>query len=57
MKRSVKVLVIKAMCKCTDVTDLNAKVAARRSVKVLMIKAVRRCPDVCNVRVLGAVRA
>ena len=27
MKRSVKVLVIKAVCKCIDVSDLNAKVS------------------------------
>ena len=27
MKRSVKVLVIRAVCKCIDVGDLNAKVS------------------------------
>ena len=27
MKRSVKVLVIKAVCKCIDVGDLSAKVS------------------------------
>ena len=27
MKQSVKVLVIKAVCKCIDVSDLNAKVS------------------------------
>ena len=26
MKRSVKVLVIKAVCKCIDVSDINARV-------------------------------
>ena len=44
MKRGLKVLVIKAVCKCIDVSD----------VKVLMMKAVRRCHDVRNVRVLDA---
>ena len=57
MKRSVKVYVIMAVCKCIDVSELSAKViAARRSVKVLMIKAVRRWPDVSKKRVLDAVR-
>ena len=50
-------LVIKAVCKCIDVSDINAKVLKRRSVKVPMIEAVRRCPDVSNVRVLYSARA
>ena len=56
MKRSVKASVIKAVCKCIDVSELSAKVAARRSVKVLLIKAVRRRPDVSNKRVLDSAR-
>ena len=44
MERLGKVLVIKAVCKCIDVSD----------VKVLMIKALRRCTDVSNVRELDA---
>ena len=56
MKRGVKVLVIKAVCKCIDVSDINARVSCSEAQgKVLMIKAVRRCPDVSNVRVLDAV--
>ena len=57
MKRSVKALVTKAVCKCKDWVNLTWKyVAARLSAKVLMIKAVRRCPGMGNVRVLDTVR-
>ena len=55
MKRSVKVLVIKAVCKCIDVSDLNAKASCSEAqCEGAYDKAVRRCHDVSNVEVLGA---
>ena len=55
VKRGVKVLVIKAECKCIDVSDIHARVrCSEASVNVLMIMAVRRRHDVSNVRVLDA---
>ena len=53
MKRSVKASVIKAVCKCIDVSDINAKVSCSEAqCEGPYDKAVRRCPNVCNVRVL-----
>ena len=51
----LKVTVIKAVCKCIDVSELSAKVSCRESqCEGAYDKAVRRCPDVSNVRVLDA---
>ena len=55
MKRGVKVSVIKAMCKCIDVSDLSARVSCSEAqCEGAYDKAVRRCHDVSNVRVLDA---
>ena len=57
MKRCVKVLVIKAVRKCIDVSDFSAKViCSEAQCEGAYDKAVRRCPDVSNMRVLGAAR-
>ena len=55
MKRGEKVSVIKAVCKCIGVSDINARVrCSEASLNVLMVKAVRRRHDVSNVRALDA---
>ena len=56
VKRSVKVLVIKAVCKCIDVSDLDAKESCSEAQRAgaYDLKAVRRCPCVGNLRVLEA---
>ena len=48
-------LVIKAACKCIDVSDKNARArCSEAQCEMRMIKAVRRRLDVSNVRVLDA---
>ena len=55
MKRSVKVLVIKAVCKCIDVSDISARVSCSEAQSEgVYDNAVRRGHDVSNVRVLDA---
>ena len=46
---------IKPVCKCIDVSDINARVSSSEAqCEGAYDKAVRRCHDVSNVRVLGA---
>ena len=55
MKRGVKVHVIKAVCKCTDVSDISASVSCSEAqCEGAYDKAVRRCHDVSIVRVPDA---
>ena len=55
MKQGVKVLMKKSLCKCTDVSELSARVSCSEAqCEGAYDKAVRRCPDVSNVRVLDA---
>ena len=55
MKRGVKVLVIKAVCKCIGVSGNNASVSCSEAqCEGAHDKRVRRCHDVSNVRVLDA---
>ena len=55
VKRSVKVLVIKAVCKCIDVSDINARVSCSEAqCEGAYDKAARRRHDVSIVRVLDS---
>ena len=55
MKRSVKELVIKAVCKCIDVSDISARVSCSEAQREgAFDKAVRRCHNVSNARVIDA---
>ena len=57
MKRGVKVLVIKAVCKCIGVSEKSARVSCSEAqCEGAYDKAVRRCSKVSNVRVLDSAR-
>ena len=54
MSWGVKAFVIKAVCKCIDVSDISTKVSCSQAqCEGAYDKAVRRCHDVSNVRVLS----
>ena len=51
------VLVIKTVCMCINVGDINPRVSCSEAqCEGAYDKAVRRCPDVSNVRVLDSAR-
>ena len=55
MKRSVKVCVRTAVCRCIDVSELSARVSfSEAQCEGAYDKAVRRRPDVGNERILDA---
>ena len=55
MKRGVKVLAIKAVCKCIDLSETSVRVSCSEAqCEGAYDKAVRRCHDVSNARVHDA---